>query len=251
MTAKWERIADSIRDQIAAGVHAPGQRLPITHDLAREHGTSRATIAQALARLGREGWITYRGDHHGWAVATPSRRRRLSRSRLGSAERERGRGFFLTDAASMGATPDVTTTVTTVDASADVAERLEIPAGEAVIQRHRVMRLDGVPAQIAVGSIPATIATGTAIEEKHPGEGGIVARLAELGHAPVSHVERVIPERIAEPGEREALDLPDESGVCEITRVSYDEAGPVLSESILIPPRTVELVYEVPVDDYR
>lgn len=246
---KWEVVANSLRDGIAHGEPAPGERMPTTHALAREHSTSRATIAIALARLGREGWIYYRGDHHGWAVTEPARRRRLSRNRLGRNERARGRGFFLTDAAGLRATPDVVTTVSTVGADDDVASRLEIPPGDAVVQRHRVHLLDGKPAQRAIGSIPATIAAGTPISEQHPGEGGIVGRLHDMGHGPATHIERVTPSRIATDGERDTLELAPESGVCEIVRVSYDnEDGPVLTEHIVVDPRSVELVYEIPTD---
>lgn len=244
---KWEQIASDLRDRIAAGEIAAGHRMPQNYDLAKQYRTSRATVALSLARLGREGWVVFRDKLHGWAVAEQPRRRRLSRNRLSSAERARGRGFFLTDAADMHATPEVETTVCRTSADADTAARLEIDEDELVVQRHRVMSLDGAPAQIAVGSVPATIAADTALEQEHPGDGGIVARLADLDHAPVRHIERVIPERLATETEARLLALPAESTVCEIVRISYDaDDGPVLTEHIVMGGRTVELVYEIP-----
>jgi DNA-binding GntR family transcriptional regulator len=51
-----EQIATSIRDAIARGTILPGTRLFEVH-LAREMGTSRAPVREALGHLEREGWL--------------------------------------------------------------------------------------------------------------------------------------------------------------------------------------------------
>lgn len=248
MSTKYQEIAQVLRERIWAGQWAVGDRLPTTSDLANEFDTSRATIAQALSRVGREGWISYTGARTGWQVATPQRRRRLSRNRLGASEREQGRGFFLSDAAQVGATPSVSTTVSTESLSDDTAALLEMEPGSLVVQRDRVMRLNGQVAQLAVGRVPADIAAGTAIENENPGDGGIVQRLSDLGYRITSHVERVLPGRHGSDEEVSTLHMPAGSLVTEITRVSYAGDRPVLVETIVLPPQTIELLYEIATD---
>lgn len=244
---RYIEVADALRDKIRSGRWKPGDPLPRTSDLATQHGTSRATITHALAELGRDGLITYRSARTGWHVSHPPPRRRVSRTRLAASERAEGRGFFLTDAAHVGASPQVDTTVSTVSADPDVAGRLDLAVGDQVVQRHRVMRLDSQPAQIATGSIPAAIAAGTPIEYAHPGDGGIVDRLAELGYPITTHIERVRPERTATAVESAEFDLLADR-VCEVVRVSYSDTRPVLTELIALPPHAVELIYEIPAE---
>lgn len=234
---KYERIAAGIRDAITSGEWAPGDRLPTTTDLARTWATSRATIAHALGRLGREGVITYLSDRGGWQVAGPPRRRRLSRARFSRAEAH--------DALQAGAPAHVETTVATIPARGRVATLLQIPDGADVVQRHQVMSIGDRTAHIAIGHVPAEIAAGTPIESEHPGPGGIVARLAELGHQITRHVESVWPARPASTAELEALGLEAGTSVCQVTRVSYAGDRPVLVELITMSGMDVELVYEI------
>ena len=235
---KYARIAAGIRDAIASGEWAPGDRLPTTTELARTWATSRATIAHALGRLGREGVITYLSDRGGWQVAGPPRRRRLSRARFSRAEAH--------DALQAGAPAHVETTVATIPARGRVATLLQIPDGADVVQRHQVMSIGERTAHIAIGHVPAEIAAGTPIESEHPGPGGIVARLAELGHQITRHVESVWPARPASTAELEALGLEAGASVCQVTRVSYAGDRPVLVELITMSGMDVELVYEIP-----
>lgn len=235
---KYERIAAGIRDAITSGEWAPGDRLPTTTDLARTWATSRATIAHALGRLGQEGVITYLSDRGGWQVAGPPRRRRLSRARFSRAEAH--------DAHQAGAPAHAETTVATIPARGRVATLLQIPDGADVVQRHQVMSIGDRTAHIAIGHVPAEIAAGTPIESEHPGPGGIVARLAELGHQITRHVESVWPARPASTAELEALGLEAGTSVCQVTRVSYAGDRPVLVELITMSGMDVELVYEIP-----
>lgn len=245
---KWKRVTDAIRTSITTGDWTPGQRLPLTSELAATFSTSRATIAHALSQLGREGWITYISRNAGWQVATAKRRRRMSRNRMTSAERAAGRGGFLTDAAQVNRPAVVRTEVANVEPPADVAALLELEPGDRTVRRHRLMYLGDHPAQVATGYLPADIAAGTAIEQENPGHGGIIARLADLGHAITGHVERILPLRPGTGAELEALGIPPGEGVCQLTRVSFSGDRPVLVELIVMPPTEVELVYDLPAE---
>ncbi|MGW2958846.1 GntR family transcriptional regulator [Streptomyces sp. NPDC001220] len=54
---KHHRIARVLADEIRAGVHADGSRLPGEHALTERFGVSRTTLRQALQVLGEEGLI--------------------------------------------------------------------------------------------------------------------------------------------------------------------------------------------------
>ncbi|WP_371750314.1 GntR family transcriptional regulator [Streptomyces sp. NBC_01283] len=51
------RVAHVLADEIRAGVHADGSRLPGEHALRERFGVSRTTVRQALSALGEQGFI--------------------------------------------------------------------------------------------------------------------------------------------------------------------------------------------------
>nr|WSZ99093.1 GntR family transcriptional regulator [Streptomyces sp. NBC_00857] len=55
---KHHRIASVLADEIRAGVHTDGSRLPGEHALTQRFGVSRTTLRQALQVLGEEGLIS-------------------------------------------------------------------------------------------------------------------------------------------------------------------------------------------------
>ncbi|MGW5560013.1 winged helix-turn-helix domain-containing protein [Micromonospora sp. NPDC003944] len=55
--AKWALIADGIRAQIKSGELAPGDKLPSTSELCRQHDVSAIVIRQAINALTIEGLV--------------------------------------------------------------------------------------------------------------------------------------------------------------------------------------------------
>ncbi|MEH0984192.1 winged helix-turn-helix domain-containing protein [Micromonospora sp. CPCC 205556] len=55
--AKWALIADGIRAQIQSGELAPGDKLPSTSELCRQHGVSSIVVRQAINALKIEGLV--------------------------------------------------------------------------------------------------------------------------------------------------------------------------------------------------
>ncbi|MFF2524406.1 GntR family transcriptional regulator [Streptomyces liangshanensis] len=55
---KHRRIARALADEIRAGVHSDGSRLPGEHALTQRFGVSRTTLRQALQVLGEQGLIS-------------------------------------------------------------------------------------------------------------------------------------------------------------------------------------------------
>ncbi|MFD7657905.1 winged helix-turn-helix domain-containing protein [Actinosynnema sp. NPDC059797] len=58
--AAYERVVQSIKDEIASGRLAPLEKLPGNRKLAEEHGVALATLQKALKVLQDEGWVTLR-----------------------------------------------------------------------------------------------------------------------------------------------------------------------------------------------
>src|ERR1700712_3010602 len=69
----FDHIVGQIRDQIASGGIAPGERLPSERDLGVAFGVSRTTLREALRALEAQGVIEIRtGSRGGAFVAEPS-----------------------------------------------------------------------------------------------------------------------------------------------------------------------------------
>jgi adenosylhomocysteinase len=58
MMARWEEVAQKLREAIADGSYPPGTKIPKEDELEREFDCSRTTIRRAVAQLTTEGLIT-------------------------------------------------------------------------------------------------------------------------------------------------------------------------------------------------
>ncbi|MBM0261088.1 winged helix-turn-helix domain-containing protein [Micromonospora sp. 4G55] len=54
---KWAQLADHIREQIASGELAPGDKLPSTAQLRAEYGVSAGVVRQAILVLQTQGLV--------------------------------------------------------------------------------------------------------------------------------------------------------------------------------------------------
>jgi DNA-binding transcriptional MocR family regulator len=62
------RLARMLRDQIRTGQYKPGDKLPPSASLAREHGISRRTALHALEVLAANKYVTRSGDFRPYHV---------------------------------------------------------------------------------------------------------------------------------------------------------------------------------------
>ncbi|MBQ0829226.1 UTRA domain-containing protein [Streptomyces tagetis] len=131
-----------------------------------------------------------------------------------------------------------------VPAPAEVAGLLGVAAGETVVVRRRVIRLDGVACELTDTYYPAHIALGTRLAERRKIPGGAVALLAELGHAGARVTEEVTA-RMPEEEEREALGMGPREPVLTLSRVTRDrEDRPVQADLMVMPAHRQRLRYE-------
>ncbi|WP_422734889.1 GntR family transcriptional regulator [Micromonospora sp. WMMD558] len=54
---KWAQLAELIREQIASGELAPGDKLPSTAQLREQHGVSAGVVRQAILVLQMQGLV--------------------------------------------------------------------------------------------------------------------------------------------------------------------------------------------------
>lgn len=136
---------------------------------------------------------------------------------------ERGRGIWDSDHDTRSLTVDGIK-VREVKARGYVSDVFGLEEGATMIRRDRRYLLDGRPVLIAVSSLPASIARGTAIAAKETGRGGIYARLAEIGLAP-RHFREDLRSRMPSSDEAATLKLEPGTPVITIVRTAYTADG--------------------------
>ncbi|MFJ4931638.1 GntR family transcriptional regulator [Streptomyces sp. NPDC088736] len=220
---KYQRIADALREAIAAGQYAPGDRLPGESTLAEQYDVAPLTARQALKVLRVEGLVeTKKGAGARVVSFHPIRRRGIQR--LARDQWAAGKSIWSADE-ERPVTIDVR--VETVPAPAHIARMLELSEGDAVCSRSRRFVLDERSVMLANSYLPLELVDGTAITRVDTGEGGIYARLSEIGHSPV-HFREEIRCRFPSSTEAQQLELPTERPVIKLFRTAYDADGRVV-----------------------
>jgi GntR family transcriptional regulator len=242
----WRVIARDLRAAIERGEYGPGARLPSRRSLMQQYGVATQTVVNAINSLRNEGLVVGLTGS-GWYVRRRQPLVRSARSRLSRAERAAGRGAFTSDAHGGGWSPRVDVEIREEQADEEVAQALGIPPGSEVLVRDRLMYADDRPVQLARSYLPRELTTGTAIEERDTGPGGVYARLEAAGHL-LSHFTEAV--RIGQASEREAerLDVPVGAALYRIRRTAYTSERAVEVNVITAAGDTFELFYELPAE---
>jgi GntR family transcriptional regulator len=236
------RVADQLRAAILSGELADGSRLPSLSELAAAHGVSLDVARQAVAALRAERLAETR---HG-AGTFVRRFALITRSSPGRVSRQRwGTGEAIQDHDTGPRLRTVGVAVNEVPAPEFAAAALGVQPGEPVMARSRRFLVEHRPVQLSTSYLPVDVVRGTAAAYTDTGPGGMYARLAELGHAPVRFTERVSA-RAPYPDERTALEMAGTGGlVFEIVRFAYTESGRCIEVNRMILDATAyELSYE-------
>jgi GntR family transcriptional regulator len=237
----YERMAGALRDAILAGELAG--RLPSLDALAHQYGATRDVARRAVDILRGEGLVvSFQGK--GTYVRVFERITRRSPGRLTQQHWGTGQQIQDHDTGPRPRTADVV--VGDVPAPDFVAEALGVTEGDPVLFRSRRFLVERRPVQLAVSYLPMDLATSARLMFTDTGPGGIYARLAELGHAPVRFTERVTG-RSPRPDEVERLEMTTAVGtiVFEITRYAYAESGRCVEVNrMILDCAAYELVYD-------
>lgn len=130
----YVQIKEQLTNAIRSGKWQPGDKIPSGPDLAKEYNVSIMTVRQAVNELVNEGiLVSKRGS--GTFVARQKLSTRLPYF-IGFTEEMRLRGY---EPKTLIIGKGIT------EASADVAERLEIPIGSSVVWYERLRFADGEP----------------------------------------------------------------------------------------------------------
>lgn len=240
------RLADKIREDIAAGALEQGAKLPSIAKLAEEHQIGRGAVEHALSLLRGEGWVTSRRGS-GFFVARPfSRIKRVSPDRLDPKLQTEGR--MIQDHDTGDRRRDMTPIVAYVVPPPDVAEALDVAPGEEVLSRLRRFVVDDRFVQLSVSYLPKDLTVGTPIEHSDPGPNGIYGCLGEKGLRPTRFEERLIG-RAPRPAEVSNLELRSVGGmVLEITRLAWAGERCVEVNRMVLDAEAYEVVYKFSIE---
>ncbi|MBU1313628.1 MAG: phosphonate metabolism transcriptional regulator PhnF [Alphaproteobacteria bacterium] len=193
--ALWRQIADRIRASIASGEYDATGRVPPEIILAAQFGVNRHTVRSALAALAQEGIVKAvqgigtmieRKERLNFPI---SRRTRFNEG-IGAQARET-EGLLLASAEE--------------PASDDLARRLQLGAGAAVIRLETLRKADGRPVSRATAWFPAERFAG--IEEAYRASGSITAAFRVLGLSDYVRVSTEITASHADGAEMDELGL--------------------------------------------
>jgi GntR family transcriptional regulator len=147
---RYQRVQDSLADEIARGGRASGSRLPPERALADHFGVSRVTLRRALVELEAAGVVARDGG--GWVVAG---------SPIG--EPPNALMSFSEMAASRGLRATARVLGQRVrPATIDEAEALALAPGAELFELRRLRMMDGVPILVDCSVVPRSIAPGLA-----------------------------------------------------------------------------------------
>lgn len=164
---------------------------------------------------------------------------RNAAQRYSKAARERAGagGAYDAQLRALGHTPRVELVVERAEPSARVAELLGVPTGEeSVIVRRRVMWADDVITQLADSYVSASLFGGTVLEQVDEGVGGMVSRMADLGH-PQVRVREDTTGRPATPEEAAGLGISEEQFVFYKEHIGYGADDQALEVTLHVMPQ--------------
>ncbi|WP_327068843.1 GntR family transcriptional regulator [Kitasatospora sp. NBC_01250] len=256
---KYQRLAADLRRRIAAGEWRGDTALPVESELEQQYGVARNTVRLAVDVLVNEGRLvrlqgkgTFLREHpvlDHWAFGPPltaspvdavahqavgPAAELLSPGRAGPAPAVPAQrnglaspsAVYSVEADAAGRSLTAEFEMLIVRARVDIAERLGLRPGEAVVVRRQLRLMDREPYSIEESHYRAGVAAGTALMEPDPVPGGDEAVLAALGRSEIGAVDQLVSRM---PGPEEAQWFQGGPGVPLLvqTRVTYDRRGPV------------------------
>ncbi|MFF7992738.1 GntR family transcriptional regulator [Kitasatospora xanthocidica] len=226
---KYQRLAADLRRRIAEGEFTADAALPVESELERQYGVARNTVRLAVDVLVNEGRLVRLQGKGTYLREHPVLDHRAFGPAPAPAPRDCLAGpsaVYLGEAAEAGRELGTDFEMMIVRARVDIAERLGLRPGEAIVVRRQLRLLDREPYSIEESHYRAGLAAGTPLMEPDPVEGGDEAVLATLGRVEIGAVDHLVARM---PGPEEAQWFQGGPGVPLMvqTRVTYDRRGPV------------------------
>jgi DNA-binding GntR family transcriptional regulator len=243
----YQRIAATLRTEIADGTLRPGARLQSEAQMADRFATTRPTVRHALDVLRTEGLVVAEAKRGTFVRRRPTLEIRSS-DRYRRPVPTEETSPFARDAKREGAAPTWTWETSRLRADEHVAGRLGIKVGDYVMRTDYVFLANGHPIQTSRSWEPFSLVGGTPIEEPE-GEGritGVIARMDSIGVV-VERVVELVRGRPASVAERRLLTIPDDVWVQTIARTHWAGEQAVETCDIVVPADRYALEYDIPV----
>jgi len=203
------QVAQHLEDAIHTGAIPTGTLFQNEVDLAASLGLSRPTMRRAMQHLVDKGLVVRRRGI-GTRVVQPKLRRPLELTSLHD------------DLARAGRKPTTETlSFETVEATDDVAERLEVPEGTPVLELVRLRRADGEPIAKLTNYLPERV---VAFDEDDLGEHGLYELIRRQG-VTLHSATQTLGARTATAAEARLLEEPRGGALVTAQRVTYDDHG--------------------------
>jgi len=196
----YRKIADDLREAIARGQYQPGGTIPTESEISTSYGVNRTTARRAIARLRAEGLVVpikRRGT-----VVRDTTRVNVPLSRYSAAMTPTGeRGPWETACAAQGIEGRTELVlVERLQADADVAGLLDIPAKSKLVHRRRHLWAGSQVAQIQDAWMPHDLVKGTPLDSDQKIVGGVYRALDKIGR-PAATVDENVQTRMPTPAE--------------------------------------------------
>ena len=175
----YRQMADRLRERIASGELAPGDRVPSEAELMETYSAARATVRQAIGVLRTEGLVVAEQGRGAFVRSRPPVRR-LASDRFARRHRRRGQGGV------RGGDGGPATGGRGAGSRGLCRTGRGRPAARGSGGRQGAAPVPPLPRRRAADGdrtsyIPWALAEGTAMVESNPGPGGIYARIEEQG----------------------------------------------------------------------
>jgi GntR family transcriptional regulator len=205
----YRQLKEILRADIEQRGLRPGDRLPGDHELCEQYGVSRPVVRQALSELQYEG-VLDRVKGRGTFVAPQLTSQSLVQSLTG----------LFDDVAAMGRTlrGEVRTLKVTA-ADADVAARLEVAQGTAVVVLERLRFVDDEPWVYTVSHVPAALAPDLVDQDLR--EQSLYGLLERRYGLRLTRSHRTIEAHAASTPLARDLGIPRHAPVLKLTNVSF------------------------------
>jgi GntR family transcriptional regulator len=243
--ARYQQIADRLREQITTGVFGPGERLPSEPDLIEEYQASRNTVRLAIALLTNQGLVVTR-QGLGTFVQQPTRpfTALLSRVNVSPDAHHADTALPVVGAAASQPERARSVVVETAEASKTVAASLDIKPGDPVVIRRSQRFLAEVPWLLVASFFPMDLASGTALEQAGSIEQGVIKLLADLGY-PQQGFRDEIGARMPDAREFDFFGLTTGTPVIVVSRTAYGASRPIRLTRYVYRADRVRLAHEV------
>lgn len=222
-TPKYRAIADDLRQQIETGQLTPGQKLPHTEDLMATYGASKQTIRTAVDVLAQEGLVL--AKRRAGTVVRDKRKLQISLSRYRASLESNGRlGPFEAACEEQGLRGEMKTVGVDQVHDPDIAARLGLPEGDALICRRRDALIEDQVVQFQYAYYPLAVAQAAGLDKPGKVVGGVNRALESAG-IPVFDYDEHVASRPPTREEADALGTGIKGSVITIEKISRDETG--------------------------